>query len=435
MKSSLALKSDGAQRPIAARDHVVFAAATLLYWATMYIYVPILTPFLEDRGLPLGTIGLIVGSYGLTQVLIRFPLGLYSDRLSRRKPFLFAGMAAGLLSCALFLYVGGWAGPLAGRLAAGVCASTWVPFTVLYASYYPPEQSGKAMSTLSFLTVAGQLVGMIASGYLAGAGGWNAAFAAGIFIAAAGGAFVAFVREPSVTPATGHRGAEARGAGHSSAEPRNAEPHSAEPRNAGPRGAEPGSRSALALLRSSRQLLVVSMLSLLAHCVLFITMFGFTPLQAVEYGAGKSGLTWLVVSFMVPHALVSLWTGRYIAPRFGTRRVLVCGFALAAVCTALIPYSGGYAGLLVTQAVNGIAQGLYLPLLLGLAIRDFRPSERATAMGFYQSVYAVGMFAGPYLAGWLNAGGGLKAGFAFGAAIAVIAAGVALVGIKRDGAA
>lgn len=410
LKSSLTLKSADAQRTLVARDHVIFAAATLLYWATMYIYVPILTPFLEDRGLPLGTIGLIVGSYGLTQVLIRFPLGLYSDRLSRRKPFLFAGMAAGLLSCALFLYVDGWAGPLAGRLAAGVCASTWVPFTVLYASYYPPEQSGKAMSTLSFLTVAGQLGGMIASGYLASAGGWDAAFAAGIFVAAAGGTLVAFVREPSPSTAAVHLGA-------------------------GPRRSATVWRPALALLRSSRQLLIVSLLSLLAHCVLFITMFGFTPLQAVEYGAGKNGLKWLVVSFMVPHALVSLWTGRYIAPRFGTRRVLVCGFALAAVCTALIPFSGGYEGLLVTQAANGVAQGLYLPLLLGLAIRDIRPSERATAMGFYQSVYAVGMFAGPYLAGWLNAGGGLKAGFAFGAAIAVVATVVALVGIKRDEAA
>ncbi|WP_217594612.1 MFS transporter [Cohnella sp. GbtcB17] len=396
-------------RAITARDHVVFAAATLLYWATMYIYVPILTPFLEDRGLPLGTIGLIVGSYGLTQVLIRFPLGLYSDRLSRRKPFLFVGMAAGLLSCALFMYVGGSLGPLSGRLVAGICASTWVPFTVLYASYYPPSQSGKAMSTLSFLTVVGQLGGMTLSGYLAGSGDWNAAFLAGIAIAAAGGALVVFVREPRSAAAVDSKAASVE-------------------ENAGKRGT-------LALLRDARQLQIVSLLSLLAHCVLFITMFGFTPLQAVAYGAGKNGLTGLVVAFMVPHALVSLWTGRYIAPRFGTRRVLVCGFLLAAVCTALIPFSGGYAGLLATQAVNGVAQGLYLPLLLGLAIKDIRPSERATAMGFYQSVYAIGMFAGPYLAGWLNAGGGLKAGFAFGAAIATVAAVVAQLGTKPERAA
>ncbi|CAI6029363.1 MFS transporter [Cohnella sp. JJ-181] len=413
MKSSLSLERNAVPNPqsITTRDHAVFAAATLLYWATMYIYVPILTPFLEDRGLPLGTIGLIVGSYGLTQVLIRFPLGLYSDRLSRRKPFLFAGMAAGLVSCALFLYVGGWAGPLAGRLVAGICASTWVPFTVLYASYYPPEQSGKAMSTLSFLTVVGQLGGMTASGYLAGSGGWNAAFGAGIFIAAAGGLLVAFVREP--LPAVPASPAAQPKLGASTEEAASAR------------------RRPLALLRNSPQLWIVSLLSLLAHCVLFITMFGFTPLQAVEYGAGKNGLTGLVVSFMVPHALVSLWTGRYIAPRFGTRPVLVCGFLMAAVCTALIPFSGGYVGLLVTQAANGIAQGLYLPLLLGLAIRDIRPAERATAMGFYQSVYAVGMFAGPYLAGWLNAdGGGLKAGFGLGAAIAVAAAVIALLGTR-----
>lgn len=394
------------QRRISAKDHAIFGIATLLYWMTMYIYVPILTPFLEDRGLPLGTIGLIVGSYGLTQVLVRFPLGLYSDRLHRRKPFLYAGMAAGLVSCALFIAVGGAAGPLAGRLAAGICASTWVPFTVLYASYYPPEQSGKAMSTLSFLTVVGQLGGMTASGYLAGQGGWNASFAAGIVIAAAGIALLPFVREPQTAAVSSASAAEL-----AAAQPR---------------------RRPAEMLRRSPRLLTVSLLSLLAHCVLFITMFGFTPLQAVAYGATKSELTWLVVAFMVPHALVSLWTGRYIAPRFGTRRVLVCGFLLAATCTLAIPYSGGYAGLLATQAVNGLAQGLYLPLLLGLAIRDIRPSERATAMGFYQSVYAVGMFAGPYLAGWLNAGGGLKAGFAFGAATGAAAAAIAWLALRGE---
>ncbi|MBB6672823.1 MFS transporter [Cohnella nanjingensis] len=381
------------------RHHLIFAAATLLYWVTMYIYVPILTPFLEDRGLPMGMIGFIVGSYGLTQMLIRFPLGLYSDRLQRRKPFLFIGMLAGLGSCVLFLTAGGWAGPLAGRLVAGICASTWVAFSVLYASYFAPDQSTKAMGSLSFLTVTGQLTGMTASGYLASQGGWNAAFATGIGVAAVGALMTLFVHEPKTAiPAHAKKGDDVP------------------------------PRSWIQLLRESPLLIEVSLLSILAHCILFITMFGFTPLQAVKLGASEAQLTWLVIAFMVPHALVSLWTGRYIAPRFGIRPVIIAGFLLAAVCTAAISYSGSLPGLLLTQMFNGIGQALYFPLLLGLAIRDIPPRERATAMGFYQSMYSIGMFAGPYLAGWLNGSGGLRAGFAFGAAIGLI--GAAITGIR-----
>ncbi|XID95011.1 MFS transporter [Paenibacillaceae bacterium WGS1546] len=372
------------------RIHLIFAAATILYWTTLYIYVPILSPYLQDRGLSMGWIGFILGSYGITQALIRLPLGMYSDVMSQRKPFLIAGMLAGLISCALFLLPGAWGGPLAGRLMAGVCASAWVPFTVLYASYYPADRTHQAMGTLSFLTVFGQLAGMGASGWLVSLGGWNAAFVAGIAVAGVGVLAAMFVHEPR--PAS--------------------------------QAAVPArfDRSIPARVLRSRMLWKVSTLSVLAHGILFITMFGFTPLQAVELGASDAELTGIVVAFMVPHALVSIWSGRYLAPRLGTRYVVVAGFLLAAVFTAAIPYSATLGWLAFTQSLNGIAQALYFPLLLSLAIRGFAPAERATAMGLYQSVYAFGMFLGPYIAGGLNNLGGLKAGFLFGSALGIIAA-------------
>lgn len=374
------------------RRHLIFAAATVLYWATLYIYVPILSPYLQDRGLSMGWIGFILGSYGLTQVITRLPLGMYSDVMSRRKPFLIAGMFAGLISCALFMLPGTWGGPLAGRLMAGLCAATWVPFTVLYASYYPANQTHQAMGTLSFLTVFGQLAGMSASGWLASLGGWNYAFTCGIGIAAVGMIVALFVHEPRT------------------------ETHPSIPKST------QSPKTTLSNVLRSSLLWKVAILSLLAHGILFITMFGFTPLQATELGASKAQLTGIVISFMIPHALVSLWSGRYLAPRFGTRKVIIVGFLLAAVFTAAIPYSPNLGWLAITQMFNGTAQALYFPLLLSLAIRNFLPTERATAMGFYQSVYSMGMFLGPYLAGGLNTFGGLQAGFLFGSALGVAAA-------------
>lgn len=379
--------------------HLIFAAATILYWTTLYIYVPILSPYLQDRGLSMGWIGFILGSYGLTQVLTRLPLGMYSDVMSRRKPFLIAGMLAGLISCVFFMLPGTWGGPLAGRLMAGICAAAWVPFSVLYASYYPTNQTHQAMGTLSFLTVSGQLIGMSASGWLASVGGWNYAFTCGIVVAALGTLVAFFVFEPD----------------HHPKKPSDA------PKQHEPETARRVDRAIVSRVLRSPLLWTVSILSVLAHGILFITMFGFTPLQAVELGASEAQLTGIVVAFMVPHALVSLWTGRYLAPRFGTRRVVIVGFLLAAVFTAAIPYSSNLGWLAATQALNGIAQAMYFPLLLSLAIRHFVPAERATAMGLYQSVYSLGMFLGPYIAGGLNAFGGLKAGFLFGSSLGLIA--------------
>ncbi|BBI34343.1 MFS transporter [Cohnella abietis] len=387
------------------RRHLIFAAATILYWSTLYIYVPILSPYLQDRGLSMGWIGFILGSYGLTQVITRLPLGMYSDVMSRRKPFLIAGMIAGLISCIFFMFPGTWGGPLAGRLMAGLCAATWVPFTVLYASYYPTNQTHQAMGTLSFLTIFGQLAGMSASGWLSSLGGWNYAFLCGIGIAAVGTIVASFIYEPkSVTLSQASKPSAENLVTNTQAPPVSRQ------------------KTVLKRVLRSSMLWKVSILSLFAHGILFITMFGFTPLQATELGAKGAQLTGIVIAFMVPHALVSLWTGRYLAPRFGTRKIMIIGFIAATIFTAAIPFSPNLYWLAVTQIFNGAAQALYFPLLLSLAIRNFAPTERATAMGLYQAVYSMGMFLGPYIAGALNSFGGLKIGFLFGSVLGLIAA-------------
>lgn len=386
--------------------HAVFAAVTLLYWSTLYICVPVLSPFLADRGLSMNLIGLVLGGYGLTQLIVRLPLGLMSDRLNRRKPFLLLGMLTGALGCWLMMLGDSWHGPLAGRIMSGVSASTWVAFTVLYASYFPPRDATRAMGYISFLTAAGQLLGMAASGWLAELGGYDATFRAGIVLGVLGLAVTLLVREirsERERPSPAERPAR---------------------RDARPDGRE---RPAWKTVLASGQLQEVSLLSLLAHGILFITMFGFTPLMAERLGATGAQLAWLSCAFMVPHAIVSLAAGRWLEPKWGARPLIVLGFAASAVFTALIPFCSGLPWLCATQALNGAAQALYLPLFLGLAIRDVPAAQRATAMGWYQAVYSLGMFSGPYIAGWLNEAGGLTAGFLYGAGLgaagALLAAG------------
>ena len=72
---------------LAITGHVVF-------WMSLYAYVPVLPTYARDVGAPLGMIGLIVGAYGLTQLILRIPIGVWSDRVARRKPFLIGGMLA-----------------------------------------------------------------------------------------------------------------------------------------------------------------------------------------------------------------------------------------------------------------------------------------------------------------------------------------------------
>ncbi|OBZ16961.1 MFS transporter [Bacillus sp. FJAT-26390] len=374
-------------KPITAAQRLLFTTITILYWTSMYVYVPTLSPYLSDRGFSLPFIGIVLGSYGFVQMFVRFPLGILSDRFGKRKPFIVLGMLTAAISCLLFLIPDHWLWPLAGRLMAGVCASTWVAFTVLYASYFGAGQTGRAMGNISVMTVSGQMIGMLLSGWLSDGFNPNAPFTVGAAIAAIGLLLAFMLKEPST-----------------------------EQRD------QPG--MSFAMIKSvvkTKTLLQVSMLSILAHGVLFITMFGFTPLKAEEMGAGGLKLTMLVFAFMLPHAFASLVTARWFTPRFGYWGTIGTGFILSTICTAAMVFADSFGVLVMTQAINGFAQGLHMPLLLGLAIRDVELPGRATAMGLYQALYAIGMFSGPFLAGWLNESWGLNGGFLFGSLLGAMA--------------
>ena len=75
-----------------------FLLGIVLYWMGLYVYVPILPVYAQSMGASLSLVGLIVASYGVVQLLLRIPLGVASDWLGRRKPFVLAGFIVLVIS-------------------------------------------------------------------------------------------------------------------------------------------------------------------------------------------------------------------------------------------------------------------------------------------------------------------------------------------------
>jgi len=101
----------------------------------------------------------------------------------------------------------------------------------------------------------------------------------------------------------------------------------------------------------------------------------------------------------LPTAIASLGSGTFLARQMNERQMVVLGFGLSAVGTLAIPLVSTLPPLFVTQAIAGFGRGLIFPVLMGLSIKRVPEEKRATAMGFFQSIYALGMFGGPALAG------------------------------------
>ncbi|MEK3738738.1 MFS transporter [Paenibacillus sp. FSL E2-0274] len=363
-----------------------FLVIVFMFWFSSYIYVPVLSPYVEHLGSSYFMVGMVLGIYGLMQILFRIPIGIGSDYLNRRRPFIYLGLIASGVSCFLFMWGAqpGWA--LAARAVSGIAASAWVVYSVMFAGYFPKEEAGKAMGMLQFTTVIAQLTSMMISGYMVEHWGWNAPFLIGGIVAIA--ALILALRLPEQKQEKRQNAIQIK---------------------------------ELAGVVKEPLLVKVSLLSVLAHCVLFITMFGYTPNQALNIGASKESLGWLTLAFMIPHAIATLYGSRLFGGLMGDRGKLMLGFAGSALFTLLIPSMSTLAALCLTQVGNGFMQGLIFPLLLSKSVSEIDPFKRATAMGFYQAVYAIGMSAGPFVAGWMSSVYGLTGGFWLGGIAAALA--------------
>ncbi|WP_052737648.1 MFS transporter [Bacillus sp. SA1-12] len=361
------MNTNNETRKISLYYHLFFIVITFIYWFSLYIYVPVFVEYLDYLGGAYTLVGFIAGSYGIMQILLRLPIGILSDKMQIRKPFIIAGLVTGVISCFGFALTDSLGFAFASRVLSGVTASMWVAFTVLYASYFKAEDTTKAMGNIQFVTVASQLISMGLSGYLVSEWGWKAPFWLGGIIGCLGIIMSFGVKE--VQSQTGDKKIE---------------------------------MGELRAVIKDPIVLKVALLSALANAVLFITMFGFTPTYALNIGATKESLIILVFSFMVPHAIAPIITGRYLLNRYHKWSILIVGFLGTFVFTSIIPFVSNLQWLYVTQALNGYAQGMTIPLLMGMAIQTISLSKRATAMGLFQAIYALGIFLGPFVAGMFS---------------------------------
>ncbi len=167
----------------------IFAITTGFFWFSLYAYVPELSTYATDLGgASYRLVGIITGSYGLTQLLLRIPLGVLSDSIGKRKPFILMGLAIAFVSGMItFLFPTAFS-LLATRLLAGISASTWVVFTVLFSSYFSDDESKKSIGIINSYNAAGQLIAMTIGGFVSWYYGTRY-----LFLLAAIGALIAFL--------------------------------------------------------------------------------------------------------------------------------------------------------------------------------------------------------------------------------------------------
>jgi MFS family permease len=356
------------------KNVLLFSSATFFYWAALYLYSPILSVYARSLGSSLSMVGLIVASYAIPQFVLRIPLGFAYDYMRRRRPFITVGlMLTGLGALGLALAPNPWT-LFGARFVTGIGASAWVAFTIYFAGYYPASAAPKAIATINFVQGIALVAATYSGGLVAQHFGYDTTFviAAILGMAALGFNFAA----KEVVPVAVQR---------------------------------IKTKDLVSLVRS-RPLLLVSVMGLFAQYVNWAGLFGFTPIYASRLGASSSDLGLMTMLCLATSALASLATTR-ATKIAGSKATVSLGAILLGGTTALIPAIHTVGGLMWLLAANGLARGLLQTILMSLSVQSVPESHRATAMGVYQAIYAVGMLAGPLVTGRLADAIGLAPAF------------------------
>lgn len=352
----------------------LYSASVFLFWMAQYIYLPTLPTYVQSKTSDLAVVGVVLSMFGLWQAIIRLPLGIAADWLGWRKPFILIGLGLAGLGAWIMGTADTVNGLTIGRAVTGLSAGAWVPLVVGFSALFPPEEAVKASALLTLFNSIGRVLATSVTGSLNNWGGYPLAFYAATGIAALSIILmvaVGEIRRPPTRPSV----------------------------------------AGIGRLIVRRDVLIPSLLSAVgqyAHWAISLSFMSVLVKQLGGTGVTQSLFAALSIALL---AGGNLWASS-VAGRIRGQRLVLASFAMMFVGIVIAAMSSSLVVLVVAQAIIGLAQGIGYPVLMGMSIERVSNAERSTAMGLHQSVYAVGMFAGPAFSGAIAAAIGLQPMFA-----------------------
>lgn len=362
---------------------LILLITTCFFWFSLYLYLPFLTPFLISLGVSATLAGIIFGIHSITQLVLRFPIGIKSDQLGKQKPFIILGMLFSATASIVMYFFPSPAMLFVGNAVSGFSSTMYVAFTVLYAKYYDKTQTNKAMGTIGAVVEVGILLSFLIGGALYQNAGIRNLFFISFCVAAAGTLISFFVKEvpdKRVTIKTND----------------------------------------IVKLLKNKQLIVSSILCIIIKAVVFATAFSFTPKIAQDIGANGIEVGVINAMFIAASVLGSLFITTKAGMRLGNTKTSVLGFLILGLYSAAVPFVHNIPVFMLVQFIGGLGYASLTAIFMANAIKHLDEDQKAAGMGLYQALYSAGSAAGPVILGIFADSFSYAAGFI---AIAVVALG------------
>jgi MFS family permease len=315
-----------------------------------YCYAVALPWLVLSGGGSAASLGIVLACYGIPRAVLTVPGGSLADRFSPRLVMLSSDFARCALAAAFAVLAAEHVSSLAAiaPVAAllGAFSALFMPASMtMMPSLVPAAGLTAANAVYTGFVQAGSMLGPVIGGVLVASSGPTTAFAvdAGSYLVSA--ATLAFIAVGGTRTA----GAGVPAPGDDTAQ------EEATVAAGGPAAAEPVPANVWVLLRQSRLLQIILVVSLTANFALIGTSEVALPALAhARFGADGYGAVLTCVA--VASILGALIVGR-VGDRFRPAWLIAGAFILAAVAIAAAPFLGGLPGVAAGMAVFGLAIG------------------------------------------------------------------------------
>ncbi len=346
--------------PLFTRPFVLTCLATFFFYLSFYLILPVMPLYLTAMGGTSFQIGLIIGLFSFTAMILRPPTGWIIDTRGCRL-VLVAGMTIFMLASLGYVNARSVTTVLALRLFHGMGMGLFpTAATVVVAEVAPPARRGEAMGWFGIANGSGFIIGPALGTPIASGAGFPA-----LFLVAGGMAFLGLVCI-WLLPRRGQAPAK-----------------TVRP----PRPQDFFSRAAL-----------LPSILLLSLYVPYGVMVAFIPIIAAGRGLANPGTFYTVYALAV--LLIRAKAG-HVSDRQGRAAVIIPGLVTAGLAFALLGLTSDRIWLLVGAAIYGLGFGSVQPALMALTADRVPLEERGKAMGTFYAAWELGITAGSTGAGLL----------------------------------
>lgn len=348
------------------RKSTLLLIIVIFFWYAQYVYIPYQNSYLASINVSFNMIGMVVGAYGISQFLLRFPMGILADIKHQHKFFILLGCALTSLASLVRIVIPNGIGFLVGNIISGFASATWISFMVLFVSFYPKSQSSSATCKIIMANNLGMFFAFVTSTLLFAKLGMLIICMLSVLSGLIGLILATQLHYPQHIHIT---------------------------------------KVSLSLFISvfyNIKLLFYALLALIQQGIQLSTTMSFTNQIIEDLGVnstyiGVSSIIYMLSAVSFAHLGTSQWRKRLSISWW-----IILSFLLLALYCFLIPLVQSLAMIFVLQIIPGMATGILFSFLTSEAMSHVSQDVRSTAMGLFQAIYAIGMTLFPIIVGYLS---------------------------------